>query len=130
MSNTKFNYEKNDSIEEQFMWLLRFATVKKIKDFLTKIPTIDLHYPTPNLTTPITSAIDRGDPQILSFLLEKNSTNLDGTVTQPWGRTALMYASFVSRNPEILQILLKKVEAGLVFSMQSWENDRRTSRFF
>ena len=71
-------------------------------------PTIDLHYPTPNLTTPITSAIDRGDPQILSFLLEKNSTNLDGTVTQPWGRTALMYASFISRNPEILQILLKK----------------------
>lgn len=61
MSNTKFNYEKNgkiisnikiflnylrlcinnlrftDSIEEQFMWLLRFATVKKIKDFLTKM---------------------------------------------------------------------------------------------
>lgn len=26
-----------DSIEEQFMWLLRFATVKKIKDFLTKM---------------------------------------------------------------------------------------------
>ncbi|KAG9428332.1 serine/threonine-protein phosphatase 6 regulatory ankyrin repeat subunit B-like [Apis mellifera carnica] len=120
MSNTKFNYEKNDSIEEQFMWLLRFATVKKIKDFLTKIPTIDLHYPTPNLTTPITSAIDRGDPQILSFLLEKNSTNLDGTVTQPWGRTALMYASFVSRNPEILQILLKKGADPQKMDTRSW----------
>lgn len=56
MSNAKFNYEKNgkiilkhflityinnsrftDSTEEQFMWLLKFATVKKIKDFLTKM---------------------------------------------------------------------------------------------
>lgn len=69
---------------------------------------IDLHYPTPNLKTPITAAIDRGDLQILSFLLEKNSTDLDNTTTQPWARTALMYASYVSRNPEILQILLKK----------------------
>ncbi|OAD56532.1 hypothetical protein WN48_03219 [Eufriesea mexicana] len=90
------------------MWLLRFATVKKIKDFLTKIPSIDLHYPTPSLRTPVTSAIDRGDPQILFFLLEKSSTNLDDTTTQPCGKTALMYASFVSRHPEILQTLLKK----------------------
>lgn len=69
---------------------------------------MDLHYPTPNLKTPITAAIDRGDLQILSFLLEKNSTGLDNAITQPWGRTALMYASYVSRNPELLQILLKK----------------------
>lgn len=31
------NLHFTDSIEEQFMWLLRFATVKKIKDFLTKM---------------------------------------------------------------------------------------------
>ncbi|XP_050593932.1 putative ankyrin repeat protein RF_0381 [Bombus affinis] len=108
MLNTEFNRQINDSVEEQFIWLLRFATVRRIKDFLTKILSIDLHYPTPNLKTPITSAIDRGDVQILSFLLEKNSTDLDNTTTQPWARTALMYASYVSRNPEILQILLKK----------------------
>ncbi|KAK1125038.1 hypothetical protein K0M31_006376 [Melipona bicolor] len=108
MLNTKLKYETNDSVEEQFIWLLRFATVRKIKDFLTKVLSIDLHYPTPNLKTPVTAAIDRGDLQILSFLLEKNSTGLNDTVTQPWGRTALMYASYVSRNPELLQILLKK----------------------
>lgn len=67
-----------------------------------------LHYPKPNLKTPLTAAIDRGDPQILALLLEKNSTNLDETVTQPCGRTALMYASFASRDPEMLQVLLKK----------------------
>lgn len=55
MSNAKFNYEKNGKIilkhflityinnsrftdsTEKFMWLLKFATVKKIKDFLTKM---------------------------------------------------------------------------------------------
>ncbi|XP_043510957.1 fibronectin type 3 and ankyrin repeat domains protein 1-like [Frieseomelitta varia] len=108
MLNTKLKYEINDSVEEQFIWLLRFATVRKIKDFLTKVLSIDLHYPTPNLKTPITAAIDRGDLQILSFLLERNSTGLDNAVTQPWGRTALMYASYVSKNPELLQVLLKK----------------------
>ncbi|KAF3430664.1 hypothetical protein E2986_09139 [Frieseomelitta varia] len=108
MLNTKLNRQFIDSVEEQFIWLLRFATVRKIKDFLTKVLSIDLHYPTPNLKTPITAAIDRGDLQILSFLLERNSTGLDNAVTQPWGRTALMYASYVSKNPELLQVLLKK----------------------
>ncbi|XP_012143923.2 uncharacterized protein LOC105662875 [Megachile rotundata] len=102
------NFEQNGSIEERFMWILRFATIKQIKDFLTDNPSIDLHYPTPNLKTPLTSTIDRGDPQILSILLDKISTNLNNTVTQPCGRTALMYASLVSRKPEILEILLKK----------------------
>ncbi|CAK9824735.1 Putative ankyrin repeat protein RF_0381 [Anthophora retusa] len=97
-----------DSLEEKFMWILRFATVRQIRDFLMKNSAIDLHYPTPNLRTPVTSAIDRGDPQILSLLLDKSSTTLDDTVTQPYGKTALMYASFVSRNSEILQVLLKK----------------------
>ncbi|XP_076630427.1 uncharacterized protein LOC143346318 [Colletes latitarsis] len=108
MSGTIFNCERNDSLEERFMWLLRFANFKQIKDFLAKNQSLDLNYPTPSLKTPLTAAIDRGDPQILSLLLEKNLTTLDDTITQPCGRTALMYASFVSRNPEILQTLLKK----------------------
>ncbi|XP_026674214.1 uncharacterized protein LOC113465061 [Ceratina calcarata] len=107
MLSTKFD-PNNDSVEEQFMWILRFASVRKIKEFLLKIPSIELNYPTPNLNTPITSAIDRADPQIFTYLLDKSSTSLDDTITQPCRRTALMYASFVSRNPEILQILVKK----------------------
>nr|XP_034178895.1 ankyrin repeat domain-containing protein 50-like isoform X1 [Osmia lignaria] len=116
----RYNFKKNSSIEEQFMWLLRFATIKQIKDFLTQNPSIDLHYPTPNLKTPLTSTIDRGDPQILSVLLDNNLNTLNDTVTQPWGRTALMYASFVSRNPELLQVLLKKgADLGKV-DMRGW----------
>ncbi|XP_031843274.2 uncharacterized protein LOC116431651 [Nomia melanderi] len=100
--------DERDSVEERFIWLLRFAKFRKIKDFLSKNRTIDLRYPTENLSTPLTAAIDRDDPQILSLLLEKNSADLDETITQPYGRTALMYASYVSRDPEMLQVLLKK----------------------
>ncbi|XP_012287528.1 ankyrin repeat domain-containing protein 7-like [Orussus abietinus] len=60
------------------------------------------------MATPLTAAIDRGDPQILSGLLEKVPTALDSTTAQPCGRTALMYASHHSRNPDVLQVLLKK----------------------
>ncbi|XP_015430169.1 PREDICTED: ankyrin repeat domain-containing protein 50-like, partial [Dufourea novaeangliae] len=101
-------YERNDSIEEQFMWLLRFASFKKIKEFFSKNrSSIDLHYPTQNLRTPLTTVIDRDDPRILSVLLERNSTSLDETTTQPYGRTALMYASYVSREPKMLEVLLE-----------------------
>ncbi|XP_053975785.1 protein TANC1-like isoform X2 [Hylaeus volcanicus] len=109
MSKTIFNCQRNDSIDERFMWLLRFANLKQIKEFLAKnSQSLCLNYPTVNLKTPLTATIDRGDPQILTLLLEKNSMALNDTLTQPCGRTALMYASFVSRNPEILQALLKK----------------------
>ncbi|XP_076759822.1 uncharacterized protein LOC143428661 [Xylocopa sonorina] len=120
MLDTKYNCEGNDSVEEQFMWLVRFASVKKIRDFFIKISSIELHYPTPNLKTPLTSAIDRGDPQILSLLLEKNSTNMDETTTQPWRRTALMYASYVSRNPEMLRTLLKKGADDRKVDIRGW----------
>ncbi|KAG7191120.1 hypothetical protein KM043_007152 [Ampulex compressa] len=69
---------------------------------------MNLHYPTSNLKTPLTTAIDRGDPQIVALLLDKISTNLEDTLTQPFKRTILMYASYNVRRPEILQLLLKK----------------------
>ncbi|XP_076295567.1 uncharacterized protein LOC143216424 [Lasioglossum baleicum] len=100
--------DRHDSVEEEFMWLLKFARFKKIRDFLSKNRSIDLRYPTEDLKTPLMAAIDRNDPQILSLLLETNSADLDQTITQPCGRTALMYAAYVSRDPEVLQVLLKK----------------------
>lgn len=71
-------------------------------------PSLNLHYPTNELKTPLTITIDRGDPQILALLIEKIPTNLDSTTTQPCGKSALMHASYYSRNIEILQVLLKK----------------------
>ncbi|XP_076240820.1 uncharacterized protein LOC143183207 isoform X2 [Calliopsis andreniformis] len=91
-----------------YIRLLKYATVKQVKEFHAKNQSMYLHHPTPNLTTPLIAAINRGDPQILSLLLDKCSAPIDDTVTQPCGRTALMYASFASRNPEMLQVLLKK----------------------
>ncbi|XP_076651408.1 uncharacterized protein LOC143358281 [Halictus rubicundus] len=90
------------------MWLLEFARFQKIRDFLLKTRPIDLRYTTEDLKTPLIATIDHNDPRILSLLLEKNSADLDETITQPCGRTALMYAAYVSRDPEVLQVLLKK----------------------
>lgn len=61
-----------------------------------------------NLKTPLMAAIDRNDPQILALMLDRISTDLDNTTTQPCGRTVLMYSAYTSRNPEILQVLLRK----------------------
>ncbi|XP_076376794.1 uncharacterized protein LOC143259244 [Megalopta genalis] len=108
MTSAELEGTRHDPEEEQFIRMLKFAKFKKIKEFLSKNRSIDLRYPTENLKTPLIAAIDRGDPQILSLLLEKNSADLDETITQPCGRTALMYASYASRDPEMLQVLLKK----------------------
>ncbi|XP_076165753.1 phosphocholine transferase AnkX [Ptiloglossa arizonensis] len=113
MSRMILDCQRNDSIEEQFLWLLRFASFKKIRDFLAKNQSMDLNYLTVDLKTPVTAAIDRGDPQILSLLLDKSTKTLDDGIAQPCGRTALMYASFFSRNTEILQTLLRKGAADL-----------------
>lgn len=69
---------------------------------------MDLHYPTNNLTTPLTTAIDRSDPIIVSFLIDKLPCNLDSTLTQTCGKTALMHAAYYSKNPEVLNVLMKK----------------------
>ena len=69
---------------------------------------MDLHYPNENLSTPLTTTIERSDPVILSMLIDKLPTNLDLTLTQPCGKTALMHAAFRTGDPEVLQVLIKK----------------------
>ncbi|XP_078053794.1 uncharacterized protein LOC144479142 [Augochlora pura] len=108
MASAEVEEARHDPEEEQFIRMLMFAKFKRIREFLSKNRSIDLRYPTENLKTPLIAAIDRADPQILSLLLEKNSADLDETLTQPCGRTALMYAAYSSRDPEVLQVLLKK----------------------
>ncbi|KAI4493961.1 hypothetical protein M0802_009337 [Mischocyttarus mexicanus] len=98
------------TIEEELIRLLGFASFKKINDFISKISSnsINLHYPTFDLKTPLLEVIRRGDVQILALLLDKISVSLDDTTTQPCGKTVLMSAAYTSKNPEILQLLLKK----------------------
>lgn len=70
---------------------------------------MDLHYPLPKyLSTPLTTAIERSDPAILTTLIDKIPGNLDATLTQPCGKTALMHAACYARNSEILLVLMKK----------------------
>ncbi|CAB0035777.1 unnamed protein product [Trichogramma brassicae] len=71
-------------------------------------PTLDLHYPKENLSTPLTSAIERADPLILAMLIDKIPVDLDDTLTQPCGKTALMHAAYCADNPEVLQVLIRK----------------------
>lgn len=69
---------------------------------------MNLHYPTFDLKTPLLEVVRRGDAQILALLIEKIPVCLDDTTTQPYGKTILMSAAYTTRNPEILQLLLKK----------------------
>ncbi|XP_051164882.1 putative ankyrin repeat protein RF_0580 [Leptopilina boulardi] len=94
--------------EEELLRLLQFASIRKIRDLIISYPFLNLHYPTKDLRTPLTIAIDRGDSQILQLIIDKVPTDLDSTLTQSCGKSALMHASYFSRNLEILQILLKK----------------------
>lgn len=71
-------------------------------------PTMDLHYPNANLSTPLTTTIERSDPVILSMLIDKLPANLNQTLTQPCGKSALMHAAFRAKDPEVLQVLIKK----------------------
>ncbi|KAK2575937.1 hypothetical protein KPH14_007299 [Odynerus spinipes] len=98
------------TVEEELMRLLGFANIKKIRDFLSKTSSqsINMHHPTFHLKTPLLEAIRRGDVSILALLIEKIPVCLDDTTTQPYGKTALMTAAYSSRNPEILQLLVKK----------------------
>ncbi|XP_043685586.1 ankyrin repeat domain-containing protein 7-like [Vespula pensylvanica] len=98
------------TIEEEFIRLIGFANFKKIRDFISKVSShsINLHYPTFDLKTPLLEVVRRGDVQILALLIEKIPVCLDDTTTQPYGKTVLMSAAYITRNPEILQLLLKK----------------------
>lgn len=70
---------------------------------------MDLHYPTVKLKTPLTAAIDRGNVKILETLLDECSAgSLDSTTTQPCGKTALMYASYVTRHSDIIRVLIER----------------------
>lgn len=69
---------------------------------------MDFHYPLVNLSTPLTTAIDRSDVTILTMLIDKVSGDLNATLTQPCSKTALMHAAFQSKNPEIIHTLIKK----------------------
>ena len=87
------------------------TNLQKFLNLFKKIfrsPSLDLHYPTADLRTPLTIAIDRGHVDILALLIEKITPNLNSTTTQPCGKSALMHASYFSPNTEILQILLNK----------------------
>ncbi|KAF7414089.1 hypothetical protein HZH68_002578 [Vespula germanica] len=96
------------TIEEEFIRLIGFANFKKIRDFISKVHSINLHYPTFDLKTPLLEVVRRGDVQILALLIEKIPVCLDDTTTQPYGKTVLMSAAYITRNPEILQLLVKK----------------------
>ncbi|XP_043469382.1 putative ankyrin repeat protein RF_0580 isoform X2 [Leptopilina heterotoma] len=99
---------QDEPAEEELMRLLQFAPIRKIRDLIMNYPSLDLHYPNKDLRTPLTIAIDRGDSQILALIIDKIPTDLDSTMTQSCGKSALMHASYFSGNLEILQILLKK----------------------
>ncbi|XP_015516131.1 serine/threonine-protein phosphatase 6 regulatory ankyrin repeat subunit B-like [Neodiprion lecontei] len=105
-----FHSWKGFSDEEELIRLLGFASLEKIIDFISIRPAMDLHYPTQyrKLRTPLTAAIDRGTPSILKSLLDRFSVPLDSTTTQPFGKTALMHASYVSRNPEVIRVLIAR----------------------
>ncbi|OXU18205.1 hypothetical protein TSAR_007028 [Trichomalopsis sarcophagae] len=95
--------------EEELIRLLKFGTSRKIRDLISANPTMDLHYPlAKNLTTPLTAAVERSDSAILTTLIDKIPGNLDATLTQPCGKTALMHAACYARNSEVLLVLVKK----------------------
>ncbi|XP_058800410.1 putative ankyrin repeat domain-containing protein 30B-like [Phymastichus coffea] len=94
--------------EERLVQLIKFGTMKRIREHVNNNPTMDLHYPTWHSTTPLTTAIDRSDPMIVGFLIDKLPTDLNSTLTQACGRTALMHAARCAKNPEILSVLIKK----------------------
>ncbi|XP_012255687.2 ankyrin repeat domain-containing protein 7-like [Athalia rosae] len=95
--------------EEELIRLMAFASLERIADFIRTNPDLDPHYPTKTLKTALTAAIDRGVTSILINLLDGYSAEiLDSTLTQPFGKTALMHASYVSRNPDILRVLIEK----------------------
>ncbi|XP_046737665.1 receptor-interacting serine/threonine-protein kinase 4-like [Diprion similis] len=100
----------NVSDEEELIRLLGFAGLEKIAEFISTRSAMDLHYPTQyrKFRTPLTAAIHRGTPTILKSLLDRFSVSLDSTTTQPLGKTALMHASYVSRNPEVIRVLMAR----------------------
>ncbi|KAL7302498.1 hypothetical protein TKK_0005141 [Trichogramma kaykai] len=112
--------EFSNAPEEVLVRLLRFSGVRKICDFLTSHPTLDLHYPKENLSTPLTSAIERSDPLILAMLIDKIPVDLDDTLTQPCGKTALMHAAYCTDDPEVLQVLIRKGADPSKTDMHGW----------
>ncbi|KAJ8687169.1 hypothetical protein QAD02_022963 [Eretmocerus hayati] len=94
--------------EEELIRLLKYGTFRAIREFINKNRNVNLHYPRVDLSTPLSTAIDRSDPSILSILIEKVPGCLSSAVTQTCGRTPLMRAAFCARDPEILLILIEK----------------------
>lgn len=76
--------------------------------FSFESPSMDPHYPIDNLSTPLTTAIDRSDVMILTMLIDKLPSDLNATLTQPCAKTALMHAALGSSSPEIIHTLIKK----------------------
>ncbi|XP_014606966.1 PREDICTED: ankyrin repeat domain-containing protein 7-like [Polistes canadensis] len=110
------------TIEEELIRLVGFASLKKINDFISKISrhSINLHYPTFDLKTPLLEVVRRGDVQILALILDKIPISLDDTTTQPCGKTVLMSAAYTSRNPEILRLLLKNGADPNKLDVRNW----------
>ncbi|XP_015173289.1 PREDICTED: ankyrin repeat domain-containing protein 7-like isoform X3 [Polistes dominula] len=110
------------TIEEELIRIIGFASFKEINDFISKISShsINLHYPTFDLKTPLLEVVRREDVQILALLLDKIPVSLDDTTTQPCGKTVLMSAAYTSRNTEILQLLLKKGANPNKLDVRNW----------